>query len=63
MSRILVVGPDSAIKSFVAWIEERGHTVVRADHVDTAMEVTRKRPPDGVVTEVRVDGGDGIGLL
>ena len=63
MSRILVVGPTRITESFVAWIEERGHTVVRVDHVDMAMEVTRKRPPDGVVTEVRVDGGDGIGLL
>lgn len=64
MARILVVGPAGATESFVLWIEERGHTVVRADSVDSAMNQCRRRPPDGIVTEVNVGvAGGGIGLL
>ncbi|MFG0251979.1 MAG: sigma-54-dependent transcriptional regulator [Phycisphaerales bacterium JB038] len=64
MSRVLVVDDKEMMRDSVATTLQRaGMTVVGAANADAAENVLRKQRPDAVVTDLRMPGTDGLGLL
>jgi DNA-binding NtrC family response regulator len=62
--RLLIVDDDPAIRrSLTETLVEEGYTVEAADGPEHALELARRTPPDVVLSDVRMPGGDGIGLL
>ena len=62
--RILIVDDDAAIRqSLLAALADRETEVRTADSAAAAMQAVDDVPPDVVLTDVRMPGTDGIGLL
>lgn len=61
---ILVVDDDSGVREFLATLlSDAGYEAVTASSVPSAMEILRERPPDLLITDVRIGGDNGLQLL
>jgi two-component system, NtrC family, response regulator AtoC len=64
MPRALVVDDDAAILEMVAMtLEKSGFEVVRAGSSAQARRALRDRPPDIVICDIYMSGGDGLSVL
>ena len=62
--RILVVDDEENQREMVSgFLRKRGHEVVTAPDGDRAVEVSRDETFDVVVTDYRMKGTDGVGVL
>jgi len=61
---VLVVDDDVAIgKVLVALLEQRGHEALHVPSAEEAVSMLETRPYDVVLSDVRMPGMDGMGLL
>jgi two-component system response regulator HydG len=64
MSRLLVIDDNDTIRDGVAAVGERaGFAVERADSGEAGLAILRARPCDVVVTDLKMDGMDGVEVL
>ena len=64
MARILVVDDDRNIRRMLAaTLEGAGHRVTEADSAERALELIAPRDTDVVLSDIRMAGMDGFGLL
>ena len=62
--KILVVDDDSATRQgLVALLSDAGYTVIGADTLKTAMDALEWETPDLLITDVRLQGYNGLQLL
>jgi len=62
--RILVVDDDPPTRSGLSeLLAEAGHEVSSAASFDDAVEILQTAPPDLLITDVRLDGRNGLQLL
>lgn len=61
---ILLVDDDPNLRRLLSLrLEGAGHTVVTAEDADAALKALRQVPVECVITDLRMEGMDGIGLL
>ena len=64
MSTVLVVDDKEMLRDSIAVTMQRaGFTVIAASNGNEALEVIARRRPDAVVTDLKMPGLDGIGLI
>ncbi|MDH5676197.1 MAG: response regulator [Myxococcales bacterium] len=64
MTSILVVDDDEMLRADVAQeLRAEGFDVSEASNVDAALSELGKRPPDVLLTDLRMEGRDGVDLL
>jgi len=64
MGAILIVDDEKNIRESLAmYIQSLGHTVETATDAETALEAVHRRDFDLVVSDVRMEGLGGLGLL
>ena len=64
MARILVVDDDRNIRRMLAaTLEGAGHRVTEADSAERALELVAPGDTDVVLSDIRMAGMDGFGLL
>ena len=62
--RILIVDDEPDIREVLAIsLEDMGYRTVEAENAATAFDLFQKENPQIVVTDIKMPGGDGIGLL
>ena len=64
MARVFVVDDDAAVLNVVGrFLERDGHDVRPFACGASALQAARKEPPDAVLSDIYMPGGDGIELL
>lgn len=61
---ILLVDDDPNLRRLLSLrLESVGHTVQTAEDADAALKALRQFPAECVITDLRMEGMDGLGLL
>jgi DNA-binding response OmpR family regulator len=62
--RVLVVDDDSATRDGLSeLLEEAGYESTPVGSFEDALRILQTRPPDLLITDVRLDGGNGLQLV
>jgi len=64
MARILLIDDDASLREVMSVIlEEAGHAVTTAADGESGLTLAREQAPDLVITDMRMPGRDGMGVL